>query len=907
MPWQDEIYQKYITNQMSPEGRKNYEYDINQGVIPKPAGWQTEAASQQAITKQMPSAQQPVTIPAQTEFPPAHEQETEPYVLDDGTIERFWSGKMSIEGMGNLMSDLYSGMVENPKPEEVTIFTELKNIATGEGKRVYETEQLPSWVYMPEMNNFSKEGIMSLIGTMASGPDEIVKILKTQYPEIKIMKDSKGNYVMESPMDRHRYAIKPGFRKEDILRTASTLLTYAIGGAKSGTSLLSKMGSAALTQFGIEASQSAAGGKFNAEEIPIASAFEGGGQLAGKGIAALKGYLKSAPETVKTALEKAGIKIGENIPTQLEQSVKTAESMGVKPMTSDVFPPKSFTQKTAQITGERIPVVGTASERVAQQKAREQAVKRVLSDYGADELAQASDDVTKDLLKRRSKQIGKYTDMKKEVIERLSGGGNGYDLDFPITHGSSEKSIKIKKGDGVFDKFDGIFGSSGTESAQGGKYQHTFYPRKGKVAGGRDVNLDYEKTIKFLKKEYPGEGEQFYNDVYELSANDKNVFDYGKNPLEKYGYEDMGEASWEYQNLRGKIAKNQGFDAIAVNDEFGESYLIPYGSKAKQQGKVTISNTEQTIAKEIDRLKALDNKDVDPIIKTLENAQESFSNKTLSQIEDNRKLLGETLSSDDFTKVKSQAEQVNRSLYKAVNEDMGEYIKTNGELRDFNKWKVANKRLEGMIGDLKKSSVKSVIKKGGSTPEEVRKLLFSNKPSDIKALYRDLTPEGKRRARVAIWQQALEKAGGMDNLSTAKFRTALSKLEKSTGVLFRGEDKRVLDGLIKTLDMTKRAETAGVQTPTGMQNFQIIGAFGLGTLAGGPKAAAIAGTIGTAARVYESRPVRNLLIKIAKGQGNEAQQISKLVNILRTYHQYNKPPVSAAEQRRALELIGQEI
>ena len=37
----------------------------------------------------------------------------------------------------------------------------------------------------------------------------------------------------------------------------------------------------------------------------------------------------------------------------------------------------------------------------------------------------------------------------------------------------------------------------------------------------------------------------------------------------------LGEASWEAQRLRGQLAKELGYRAIAMSDEHGTSYLVP--------------------------------------------------------------------------------------------------------------------------------------------------------------------------------------------------------------------------------------------------------------------------------------------------------------------------------------------
>ena len=155
------------------------------------------------------------------------------------------------------------------------------------------------------------------------------------------------------------------------------------------------------------------------------------------------------------------------------------------------------------------------------------------------------------------------------------------DFDFPITHGSSDSTFDgTIKNKGVFEKFDGLFASQGDASEFGGKNQITFFPRKGKVAGGGDVDLDFDDAINTLKKEFPGADDDTLESIYDITAGDEDVFDKSINPLEEFGFDDLGEASWEAQNARGKIAADQGFDAISMSDEFGESFFIPKGSKA---------------------------------------------------------------------------------------------------------------------------------------------------------------------------------------------------------------------------------------------------------------------------------------------------------------------------------------
>jgi hypothetical protein len=176
-----------------------------------------------------------------------------------------------------------------------------------------------------------------------------------------------------------------------------------------------------------------------------------------------------------------------------------------------------------------------------------------------------------------------------DVVDDLES----FDFDMPLTHESSDENftgeITSKSKQGAFALFDGVFSLRGDTGAALGKggFDVTYYPRKGKVAGMGDIDLDFDQAMETIKKEYPSANEDDLDSIYNLSADDDNIYDYDTNPLEEFGYDDLAEASWELQNLRGKIAVSQGYDAIEMSDENGISVMIPYGSKAITTNKAT--------------------------------------------------------------------------------------------------------------------------------------------------------------------------------------------------------------------------------------------------------------------------------------------------------------------------------
>ena len=178
------------------------------------------------------------------------------------------------------------------------------------------------------------------------------------------------------------------------------------------------------------------------------------------------------------------------------------------------------------------------------------------------------------------RQIGAIGDSWKVKADKM-----GYDVDSPVTSSGRdvwEITDDPTLPDGGENRFAGIFGSEGESSVHGGPEDiETTWVFKNDIAGSSDIDLDYDKSIATLKKEYPElDGDQL-NQLYEMAAEDRNVFEMNENPISNT-FPDLGEASWEGQRLRGKIAVDQGFDAINMSDEHGVSVLIPAGTEARR-------------------------------------------------------------------------------------------------------------------------------------------------------------------------------------------------------------------------------------------------------------------------------------------------------------------------------------
>ena len=136
--------------------------------------------------------------------------------------------------------------------------------------------------------------------------------------------------------------------------------------------------------------------------------------------------------------------------------------------------------------------------------------------------------------------------------------------------------------------------------------------------------------------------------------------------------------------------------------------------------------------------------------------------KSLSTIDLIRAEMGKAFKDPSLASIKDAGEKALQSIYGPMKTDMGTFIRTAGGPDKLAAWNRANVVLHGMADELNVSTLKSVLRSGRGTPEDVAKILFSNKPSLVRRLYGGLTQEGRTRAQAAILQRALEKSGAFD-------------------------------------------------------------------------------------------------------------------------------------------------
>jgi len=510
-------------------------------------------------------------------------------------------------------------------------------------------------------------------------------------------------------------------------------------------------------------------------------------------------------------------------PTQLPSDLAEAERAGIRVMTSDAVPPRTFASKWLQTIGERIPLVGTGPVRQQQQEQRIQAVKDVASDFGIDDPQVLSTKIMKDLATKRGDDLTKYVGAKEEVI--------------------------------------------------------------GKISRAQSNAVLGQKMI--------GEADELTQKAGKLYADQANLVNRVNN-LTKRNLGWAGQQRIDRLNQRiaeYRTAIDEAQTAAVEKRQLGQVMVDDVSGKA-----VDVGRTVNAIDNEIATLSGMRSEQMQPAINILRDWKASIQGQDLANVELLRKQLSQSFKAPELTNIRGIGDKAVSNVYKSLTDDMGDFIQQNGDRRDYMKWKVANNRLEEMSGDLKLTTLKSVLGEGKLVPETVNRLLFSSKPSEVAQLYRGLTPAGRANARSAIIARAFEKASKNDDVSPERFATQVKDLGKSINIFFSGDDLNRIQGLSRVINLTRRASEAALLPPSGVQNFYAMLGIGAGGLQGGLSGAvttgALMGTVGGAARLYESAPVRNLLMQIPRtksGSAEEAALIKRLMSSLAAEQRVSVP------------------
>lgn len=291
------------------------------------------------------------------------------------------------------------------------------------------------------------------------------------------------------------------------------------------------------------------------------------------------------------------------------------------------------------------------------------------------------------------------------------------------------------------------------------------------------------------------------------------------------------------------------------------------GEKLDSVGDIGMDNTSQVIERvktELSKPGVIKSEgaiaDLSKLIDALGESKQTFTS-----LKENRTAFRDIIEGADNaarSQLPSRAKALLTSIQSAMTKDMDEFAKANLSPKEYASWKNANAIYAEQANLLKNSKLKNVLDKGDVTPESVRGLLFSRNQSELKLAYNSMTQTGRENARAAIISNIVDnvsrRAGGM---TPNAFATEMKKFAPQIETFFKGQEKKQLQGLQLLLDATRRAQDAAVTTPTGQQ---VLGAGTLAAAATDLGATVLTGgTVGGIARLYESAPVRDSLLRLA--------------------------------------------
>lgn len=156
-----------------------------------------------------------------------------------------------------------------------------------------------------------------------------------------------------------------------------------------------------------------------------------------------------------------------------------------------------------------------------------------------------------------------------------------------LYHGSPSSSDLVVSDKGLFG---GVFASGDetvarSHSTDAGRIHEFDVPRKDILTQHALSNVNAKKINKTLKSILGDMNDSELDAIHSIVVNDENIFNSSLDDDRLkaiFRSNDLGEAGWEAQRIRGKIAKELGYKAIEMSDEHGVTHLLLPGNIPKR-------------------------------------------------------------------------------------------------------------------------------------------------------------------------------------------------------------------------------------------------------------------------------------------------------------------------------------
>lgn len=253
------LVHNYNNGTMPPDAKAALEKDVADGHVMLPPG---------------------VTLGGQSTKPTEGAKELPQAVIDNynaAAADPYNKTLMPTDARQALDNDLKNGFVKLPSGAVLnqvypTTVDKMIESVTGSKRASPQTNALPNYDKMPEENNPSMAGVKTAVGsTLSFDPTEITKIIKTNFPDVQVSQDNRGNYILKSAINGQSYAIKPGMDLSDVVKMLGVGAAFLPAGG--ATTVVGAGLANAGTQAGLEVAKAAAGGNApSVKDIGVAGA-----------------------------------------------------------------------------------------------------------------------------------------------------------------------------------------------------------------------------------------------------------------------------------------------------------------------------------------------------------------------------------------------------------------------------------------------------------------------------------------------------------------------------------------------------------------------------------------------------------------------------------------------------------
>lgn len=330
--------------------------------------------------------------------------------LPEGFVLDTEAGQTNEIPDGFVLNSPGSHREDTPKEveDEKGLFESFSDWMSGEDRATKNINELPTIIEGGFLNgeNPLKVAKIAALTMLTNDQNELANIIKKTFPEIRVQydKDAQGEIypVLVNPSNGQTAIIdRPGVDAMNLAQFGGQAAAFA-GGPTGG--LAKTIATEAGKEAALQGVQAASGGDFDTGDVVAAGGIGGGmqalGDLAGFAYRGLKGKGEEAIEGILSA----------------------AEEFNVPVMTSDIYNPKNWFERGAQITSEWLPVVGTGGVRHSQQQAREQALEDFVGMYRGGTYEEVVQEIGAKSQEMR-KAAGAVYNKVNPYLDQLSQGG----------------------------------------------------------------------------------------------------------------------------------------------------------------------------------------------------------------------------------------------------------------------------------------------------------------------------------------------------------------------------------------------------------------------------------------------------------------------------------------------------